>query len=121
MLAFLKKRSVRWVRASILVILLGGGALVYWYGRASLADFVGIDLRGVRYGRPVQFSAQVAPLSPSLSVRKDASYFLGPSANLDRDHKAADSRSNAQNFFARSATKDQRQRPAAHHAASQMR
>jgi len=45
MLAFLKKRRVRWVLASILVILLGGGALLYWYSRASLADFVGIDLR----------------------------------------------------------------------------
>jgi hypothetical protein len=44
MLAFLKKRSVRWVRASILVILLGGGALLYWYSRVSLADFVDLDL-----------------------------------------------------------------------------
>jgi hypothetical protein len=45
MLAFLKKRTVRWVLASILVFLVGGGVLLYWYSRGSLADFVDVDLR----------------------------------------------------------------------------
>jgi hypothetical protein len=41
----LKKRRTRWIVASILLSLLGGGALFYWYSRSSLSDFVDLDLR----------------------------------------------------------------------------
>src|SRR6516162_1846450 len=47
MLKFLKKRRIRWLLAITLVILLGGGALLYWYSRVSLADFVDLDLRAL--------------------------------------------------------------------------
>ena len=76
MLAFLKKRCVRWVLASILVILLGGGALVYWYGRASLADFVGIDLRTLDDTHPTALAKFLNGILPD--------QFPGPRTKLNR-------------------------------------
>jgi hypothetical protein len=45
MFAFLKKRRIGWLLASIAVLLIAGSALLYWYSRVSLADFVDQDLR----------------------------------------------------------------------------
>src|SRR5262245_36848638 len=76
MFAFLKKRRIRWLLASTLVILLGGGALLYWYSRGSLADYVDGDLRKLDDTHPTSFGKFLGQILPD--------QFPGPRTKLER-------------------------------------
>ncbi len=76
MFAILKKRRMRWLLAIIAVILLAGGALLYWYSRSSLADFVDLDLRKLDDTHPTALGKMLHGILPE--------QFPGPRTKLNQ-------------------------------------